>query len=345
MASVTIAASVKALNTVLGDLEAKINSLPPITKTGTIGPLSASFQLGFVVSNLANTITLLPTGVNINNLEITYKPLILTISIALPTIQLGGECIVPNPFGGCLVRLPTITIIPPGTSIDVPIDLSGIFAGSFSGEFNITPTKQVLLAKGSLTTHQAHLTQDTTDEILHNFEQIVSSEIPFLPSSATQAIANIFVPSVKGNLADKWLFHLTDVWSDLVLIDVGDTTINILDKITSWILSALHIPSAVQGIVESILQPVFNAIGQALDIGNDITKWLSNLFQTSFGLFNVLESFIANVIFRMWPVFKFEDPYPMIEDNSGLIAVLVPVENVGVAISAPQEVVISANIL
>jgi hypothetical protein len=338
MPNVTIAASVAALNTTLGDLAAKINAMPPFSKTGTIGPLSASFKLGFVVSNLANAISLTANGVNINNLEITYNPLVLTLSIALPTIEIGGEKI----FG---ITLPGITIIPPGSSIDVPVDLSGIFAGSYTGEFAITPTKQVLNAKGSLTTHQAHLTQDTTDEILDDFEQIVSSKIPFLPSATVKSIANIFVPYVKGNLADKWLFHLNVVTSDLQLIDVGDTTIDILDKITDFILSALHFPSWLKGVVEKLLQPVFNLIGQALDIGNDITIWLSNLFQTSFGLFNVLETFLANVIFAMWPVFKFEDPYPMIEDTSGLIAVLVPVENVSVAISAPREVVISADIL
>jgi hypothetical protein len=345
MATVTAAANVKTLNTILGDLGAKINALPPITKSGSVGPFSATFQIGFVVSNLANAISLTSAGVNINNLEITYKPLKLTISIALPTIQIGGECIIPNPFGGCLVSLPQITIIPPNTSIDVPIDLSGIFAGSFSGEFSLTPTKQVLHAKGTLTTHQAHVTQDTSNEILTDFENIISSQIPFLPSSTVASIANIFVPDVKGNLADKWLFHLKDIWTNLQIIDVGDTAVNILDLITKWILNALNIPSAVAGIVEDILQPFFNLIGQALDIGNNITNWLSNLFQTSFGLFNVLESFIANVIFAMWPVFKFEDPFPMIDDTSGLIAVLVPIENVALAISAPQEVVISANIL
>jgi hypothetical protein len=347
MPNVTIAANVKALNKVLADLGTKINSLPPITKSGSVGPFSATFEIGFFVSNLAGAVSLTSNGVTFTNLEITYNPLKLTIAIALPAIQVGGECIIPDFTGGCLVRLPTITIIPPNTTIDIPIDLSGIFAGSFSGEFSIAPSKQVLMAKGALTTHEAHTTQDTTDEILHNFENIISSQVPFLPSSLVKSIANIFVPSVKGNLADKWLFHLKDIWSDLQIIDVGDTTVNILDKITSWILSELDIPSAVSGVVEAILQPFFNLIGQALDIGNDITVWLSNLFQTSFGLMNVLETFVGNVVFAMWPVFKVEDPYPIIDDTntSGLIAVLVPIEKFSVAISAPQEVVISANIL
>jgi hypothetical protein len=339
MATVTIAASAKALNTVFADVAGKINSLPPLSVSGSIGPLSASFQLGFVVSKFANAITLTNNGVNINNLEITYNPLTLTISIALPTIVIGGESV----FG--LFNLPSITIIPPGTSINVPIELGGIFASSYSGEFSMTPTKQVLQAKGSLTTHQAHITPDTSNEILDDFEHLISSQIPILPSSAVASIANIFVPSVKGNLADKWLFHLKGTWSNFQLIDVGDTAINILDKITDFILSSLPIPSWAKGAVEALLQPVFNAIGSALDIGNDITNWLSNLFQTSFGLGNILEIYLANVVFAMWPVFKFEDPYPMIDDNSGMIAVLVPVENVAVAISAPQEIVISADIL
>ena len=338
MSTVTIAASSRAFNTVLEGLAAKINALPPISKTGSIGPFSASFQLGFDVSSLSNTITLTPNNsITINNLVITYDPLVLTLTVTVGPVNFGGEKIGPW-------TLPSIQVIP-AITFNVPVDLSGIFAASFSGEFSLTPTKQVLQAKGSLTTHQAHLTQDTSNEILDDFEQSIHSQIPFLPSGAVTSIANVFVPSVKGNLADKWLFHLKVVWSNLNLIDVGDTTINILDKITSWILSQLHVPSWLQGYLEAALQPVFDLIGKALDIGNDITNWLSNLFQTSFGLMNALETFIANIIFGMWPVFKFEDPYPMLEDNSGLIALLVPVENVAVAVNAPQEVVISADIL
>jgi hypothetical protein len=345
MSNVTIAANVKALNEVFADLATKINSLPPISKGGSIGPFSANFELGFLVSNIANVISLSPGGININNLEITYKPLSLTISIALPTIQIGGGCIIPNPFGGCILSIPTMTIIPPNTSIDASIDLGGIFASSISGEFSITPTKQVLQAKGSLTPHEAHATPDTSNDILNNFESIISSNLPFLPSSVVTAIANIFVPFVKDDLADKWLFHLDDIWVNLNLIDIGDTVVNILDLITQAILSFLDIPSFVAGLVEDLLQPIFKLIGEALDIGNDIVNWLSNLFQTSFGLINILTTYLSNVIFAMWPVFKFEDPFPILPASGTLIPILVPIEKVAIAISAPQEVVISANIL
>ncbi|HEY4327791.1 MAG TPA: hypothetical protein VGN20_27665 [Mucilaginibacter sp.] len=340
MSNVNIAVNAKTLNKIFADLESKINSVPPLTASGNLGPFGASFSIGFQVSSAANPISLTSSGVKIDNLEITYDPLKLDLTVTIPEIDIGGECIC-VPILGCAC-LPKIEIFPQ-TTVTVPIDLSGIFAASFSGEFTVTAAKQVLAAKGSLTPHQANLTTDTSDEILHNFENIISSAIPLLPSSLVKDIANVFVPSVKSNLADKWIFHLKDVFSNLQLIDIGDTTINILDKITDALLSFL--PSAIRTIAKAILQPVIDAIGAALDIGNDILNFLENLFQSSLGIGNMLETFLGNIIFQMWPLFLFADPFPMIQDNSGLIAVLVPVENVAVAINAPQEIVISANIL
>lgn len=340
MSSVNIAINVNTLNKIWADLEAKINAIPALTVGGNLGPFGASFSIGFQVSNAANPIQLNNGGVEINNLEITYTPLKLILTVTIPEIDSPKICLC-VPFLGCAC-LPQVELFP-RTTVAVPINLSGIFAGSFSGKFNLTPVKQMLAAKGALTPHQATLTADTTDEILNDFKALISSEISILPGALVTDIAKIFVPGVKGNLADKWLFHLKDTYSNLQLIDIGDTAINILDIITDHLLSFL--PGPIRSIAEVILQPVINAIGAALDIENDVLNWLEKLFQTSLGIGNMLETFIGNLIFQMWPVFKLEDPYPMLPATSKLIAVLVPLENLAVTVNAPQEIVVSADLL
>ena len=52
---------------------------------------------------------------------------------------------------------------------------------------------------------------------------------------------------------------------------------------------------------------------------------------------------VINFIGSMVPFYQFEDPFPMINDSSGLIPVLVPVENVAVVVN-DDEFVLSADI-
>jgi hypothetical protein len=52
---------------------------------------------------------------------------------------------------------------------------------------------------------------------------------------------------------------------------------------------------------------------------------------------------VINFVGSMVPFYQFEDPYPMIEDTSGLLPVLVPVENVAVVVN-DDEFTLSADI-
>lgn len=338
MSTVNIAVNANTLNKIWEDIEAKINAMPPLAASKTLGPFGIDFAIGFRVSSGTNPITLANNNVTINNLEFTYTPLKLTLSVIIKEIDTPTVCVW-TPFGQAC--LPSIKLFPE-TTVSVPIDLSGIFAGSFSGQFSLTPVKQVLAAKGALTAHQATLTADTSDEILNDFKNLISTKIPILPGVLVDDIAKVFVAGVKGNLADKWLFHLKDVDSNLQLIDIGDTALNIMDIIANEILSFLPAPARI--LAEDILQPLFKSIAAALDIENDVLTWLERLFQSSLGIGNMLETFFGNLIFQMWPVFKIEDPYPMIAAGNGLIAVLVPMENIVVNVNAPQEIVVSADL-
>ena len=89
--------------------------------------------------------------------------------------------------------------------------------------------------------------------------------------------------------------------------------------------------------------PFPDAIAAMLDIPDDILEWLSSQLQISFGLFDLLAQLIINFVGSMVPFYQFEDPFPMIEDSSGLLPVLVPVENVSVVVN-DDEFVMSADI-
>lgn len=343
MATVTVAVNERAFNDVILAAAKFLEALPPFSGSGSFGPFSAGYSVGFKITD--GSIDLTNTGrVHFDELHVTYDPLILTLGLDLPHIHFGGECIIPNPFGGCLVRLPEVDLFGANPDISIPINLSNTIVSEFSGEFTVSDRKQVLVAKGALRSHAAHFTADTSNEIRNRFRTIIST-IPFLPNSAVNGIADALVPFVKGNLADKWQFFLHDVWHNLELISISDTAANILRNLTNLIIDTIlaPVPSVLRDIIKGLLSPIFDAIAAVLDIPDDILEWLSSQLQISFGLFDLLAQLVINFLGLMVPFYQFEDPYPMIADSSGLLPVLVPVENVAVVVN-DDEFVLSADI-
>jgi len=342
MATVNVAVNERAFNDVVMAVAKYLESVPPFSGSGSFGPFSASYSVGLKLTG--GSIDLTNTGrVHFDELHLTYDPLILNLGIDLPTIPIGGECILPTPWG-CAVRLPEIDLFDANPDISIPINLSNTIVSEFSGEFTVSDSKQVLVAKGSLRPHAAHFSPDTSNEIRDRFRSTVGT-IPFLPTSAVNGIADAFVHFVKSNLADKWQFFLHDVWHNLELISISDTAANILRNLTDFIIDKIlaPVPSIVRGVVKAILNPIFDAIAAVLDIPDDILEWLSSQLQISFGLFDLLAQLIINFVGSMVPFYQFEDPFPMIEDSSGLLPVLVPVENVSVVVN-DDEFVMSADI-
>jgi len=343
MANVTVAVNERAFNDVVMAAAKYLQSIPPFSDSGSFGPFTASYSIGFKVTG--GSIDLTNTGrVHIDELQLTYDPFILTLGIDLPHIKFGGECILSLPVVGCVLRLPSIDLFGANPDISIPINLSNTIVSEFSGEFTISNSKQVLLAKGALRPHAAHFTPDASNEIRDRFRAIVGS-IPLLPTSAVNGIADALVPFVKGNLADKQQFFLHDVWHDFELISISDTAANILRNLTDLIIDTIlaPVPSVIRSIIKAALDPIFDAIAAVLDIPDDILEWLSSQLQISFGLFDLIAQLVVNFIGAMVPFYQFEDPFPIIEDSSGLIPVLVPVENVAVVVD-DDEFTVSADI-
>ena len=102
--------------------------------SGDFGPFSASYSAGVRLEG--GTVDLQSDGtVRISELDVVYDPLSLTLGIDIPEICVGGFCIIPNPFGGCLVRAPRICVFSADPDISLPLDLSGLLQSEISGSF------------------------------------------------------------------------------------------------------------------------------------------------------------------------------------------------------------------
>ncbi len=96
-----------------------------ISGSGSQGIFTASYEVQAHLEG--GTIDLRTNGsILVSELDIKWDKLRLVVGIDIPTIPIGGFCIIPNPFGGCLVRAPSIDLFSASPDVSIPIDLSGL---------------------------------------------------------------------------------------------------------------------------------------------------------------------------------------------------------------------------
>src|SRR4051812_18135080 len=148
MSHLTLAVNEKAFNKVVK--KATEAFAVSHSDSGHFGPFSASYSVGIKLDG--GTIDLQSDGsIKISELDVIYDPLKVTLGLNIPTVTIGGFCIIPNPFGGCILRAPKITLFSGDPDISVPIDLSGLIQSEISGAFKLVPKYFTNPAKGTLT--------------------------------------------------------------------------------------------------------------------------------------------------------------------------------------------------
>ncbi len=96
-----------------------------ISDSGSFGIFTASYEVQAHLEG--GTIDLRTNGsILVSELDIKWDKLRLVVGIDIPTITIGGFCIIPNPLGGCLVRAPSIDLFSASPDVSIPIDLSGL---------------------------------------------------------------------------------------------------------------------------------------------------------------------------------------------------------------------------
>jgi hypothetical protein len=242
--------------------------------------------------------------VQVKELDIKWDRLNLSLAFDIPEICIGGFCIIPNPFGGCLVRAPRLCAFSGGPEIRVTLPLGG-----FTSELSVT---------GSLL-----------------FKQFVHPNRPPGMDDWTAREAN---PS----LANLWQLFVDPQFIDIDPIDVADTVGDMLERAVDDVINNLlgFLPGWARDIIRAILGPVIDLIRKLLDIADDIQEWVSDLLNVSFGLLDLIGQFIADYFAAKTPLFALENPYPIMDKannpntTSGqppLIPVLLPIRNMSVS--------------
>jgi hypothetical protein len=283
--------------------------------SGDFGPFTAGYALdahlegGSVDLRADNT-------VQIKELDIKWDRLDFNLGIDIPEICVGGFCIIPNPFGGCLVRAPRVCIFDRDPDISITLPLGGLI----TSEISVT---------GSLLTKYAIN--------------------PARPGGMNDWDAQDANPS----LANHWQLFLDPQFLDLDIFDiadiVGDLLENAVDIAVDNLLSFL--PGWARDLIKAILGPIIDLIRVILDIADDIQEWISDLLNVSFGILDFILQLVADYFANKYPLHQIEDPYPILEatanPNPGLptsiIPVKIPIRDLRV-FNNDQEMVIEGNV-
>lgn len=274
---------------------------PSTSGSGSFGPFTVSYNAGVRLGS--GTIDLQSDGtVRLDEMDIIYNPLNVTFGIDIPTVTIGGFCIIPTPFG-CALRAPRITLFGNNPDASTTVNFDGLFQSEISGAFRVITKYFNNPLKGALTDHDAH-------------DAAKANEWRFFLDPEWIDLDIIDVADTIGNIIQA----ITD---------------GIIDSLLGWA------PSWARAIVRAILAPVIALIRAALDVIDDVDEWLSNLFGVSLGLFDFILTAVADYFASQFPIFQFEDPYEMLPGAGVKIPVLVPIRNLNVTVNDVEMAVLA----
>lgn len=267
--------------------------------SASFGPFSASYSVGVKLSG-GNLTLNTDNTMELQDVDIIFNPLDFKLCLDLPGFCIPSFCIVPDPWNGCLVGFPGFCI---GGPVCVDLNLSGLTS-------QITDLKASLLPK-------------------------------YYVDPARQPGWTDLDAELNGH-SNQWQIYIDPVWVNISPIDVPATIDNILTNAIENAINNLFpswLPGWAVDIIMAFLGPLTDLIAGLLGITTSIAEWLSNLLGNVFGLLGILETAIADYFASKYPLFPFEDPFPILQAAGGLIPVKIPIRNLTASINSSEMIV------
>ena len=301
MSDITIAASAKAITKLFNELRDKFHFSK--SDSANFGPFSASYnvklhlQSGNLTLNDDNTI-------EVTDLEIVWDTLTFQVCFNLPGWCVGGFCIVPDPWNGCLVSFPGFCI---GGPICASLDFSGLVS-------EISDLKANLVASYYVDPARLPGWSDLDAEINGH-----PNKWQIFINPVFVNIDPIDIPATAANLLEN---------------AVKDAINNL---IPSWV------PGWAVDLLWAIIGPVLDLVTGILGIVGSVEDWISNLLGSTFGLLTAIETAITDYFASQNPIYEFEDPFPVLPGTGGLIPVKIPIRDLTATVNS-EEMVVLANV-
>lgn len=243
--------------------------------------------------------------VEISNLDIVWNPLHAEVCFDLPGFCVGGWCIIPDPFDGCWVSFPKICI---GGPVCLPLDLSGLVS----------------------------IVRDLRASLVTRY---------YVDPARAAGISDL-TAEFAGH-PNKWQVFLDPEWVHVDPIDVPSTIADLVENaFRDAIESAFSfVPGFLWDVLWALLGPLLDLLTAILGIVGSIDDWVIDLLNNVFDLLGWIETEIADYFAAKYPIFDFEDPYPILDGGPGNdpIPVKIPIRNLDAHIDA-DEMTVTADV-
>lgn len=279
--------------------------------TGAFGPVTLDYVLSLHLAGGAVTLTDKNT-IEVRELDIVWDELRVGLGIDVPTVSVGGFCLLPNPLGGCLVRAPRLSLFTADPDLRVPLDLGGWVRS----EISLTAAPVV------------RYWQD-----------------PDRPAGAG------WLEAREAGHPDQWRLYLVPDTVDVDPFDVSDMVADLIRQAVTQLLSGVlaPLPGWARDLVASLLGGATGLLEDILDLPDDIAEWLGERLGTSLGLLDTIGHAVLDHFATQAPLLRIEDPFPLLEARPvagtevSLVPVVVPLTGVEATVDA-AELVLSATI-
>jgi hypothetical protein len=296
MSHITIAASSNAFVQLFNVI--RDNFTLSKSDSGSFGPFSASYSVALHLEDgniqLNNDDT-----VEVKHLKIVWDTLKVEVCFNLPGFCVGGWCIIPDPWNGCLVGIPKICI---GGPICVPLDLSGLVSEVNDLKAKLNPVYFV-------------------DPARVPGESDLDAEFAGHPNKWRIFLDPVFVhvdpidiPASVANIIENI---------------VRDAIESMFPVLPGFIVDALL----------AAIGPILDLVKGILGIVGEINDWITDLLMNTFDLLGIIETAIADYFAAQNPIYEFEDPYPILEAAPGLIPVKIPIRNLASHVNSKEMIV------
>ena len=244
--------------------------------------------------------------VRLRELDARWDKLDFTLGVTMPEVCFGGG-FVDLPLGGT-VHLPGINI--------------------FSGD----PSVSVTVGLAPLVKHELSL---VASPLIQHFDPATTAIGPHCQQLHTA----LGVDDTKP----QWRVFCDPQTIDLDPFDFADTAGDLFEQALTDAVDALLPHGPVRDLILAAIGSVADLLRTLLDIPDDISEWLSDLFNVSFGVFNLILQFVADFFGKCVSFFQLDDPYPMFPKTGELPEVMVPIQHLTATVS-DAELVVTADI-
>ena len=266
--------------------------------SANFGPFSASYSVSLHLEK--GSIHLNDDGtIEIDALDVVWDTLKLEVCFDFPGFTIPGFCVIPDPWNGCLVGIPDIPI---GGPLCIPLDLSGVVS-------EISKVRAHLKAKYFIDPGRLPGWTDLQAEFAGKSNQWQIFIDPDFVS-----VDPIDIPATIGNLFENLIKKAIE------------------NLLPSWL------PDVVTDALLALLQPVVDIVKSVLDVFDSAEDFLQDLIGEKFDLLGQIETAVADYFANKYPIWKFEDPYPILTDPP-LIPVKIPLRNLKADVNSKEMIV------